>query len=169
MRRILLVVTFVVTAHCTVLAQGSTRSDFYNPGDPPKCNVSISREFIGFTEDIARDFTKNVSNLNRMLPDNFISTWADGEVLNKQQFLSLRADPSLKVQNFRIVNDQSYNACLNGYFAVATGIYVIEARIGDRDLSGQYRFTAVYAKHPGLWKPIAFHSSRLAQQTQLKN
>lgn len=169
MKTVVLVVVFVVMIHSELVAQVSTSSGLYKPGNPPQCNIPFSREFLGFTEEIARHFTEKNPNLQLLLPDDFISTWADGEVLNKKRFLSLRANPDLQVKRIHFVRDKSYNVCLYGYIAVVTGMYVLDATIKDRDLTGQYRFTAVYEKRPGKWRLIALHSSRLARPMQLEH
>jgi hypothetical protein len=159
----ILVVALISVIRTFAYAQGQPSAELYKPGDRPLCNVSIAGEFRQFTQEIGNDFTKGVSNLEMLLPEDFISTWSDGEILNKEQFIKLRRDTNLKVKRVR-VREQPYNACLYGYLTIVTGVYVLEATLGDRDLSGQYRFTAVYAKHPGHWRLEALHSSRLAQQ-----
>lgn len=159
MKSVLIAVGFVIIAHFEVFAQPDFR-----PGDPPTCNIPFTREFAWLTEEIGRDFTEPGSHLGFLLPDDFIFTWADGEVLDKEQFLRLRANPKLKIKSFKVVEDnKSYRGCLYGSLGMATGIYLLEGRLGDRKLGGWYRYTAIYAKRPGHWQPVAFHSSRLAQ------
>jgi hypothetical protein len=167
MKTVLLAILLLLVAPSVTLGQTNSQAGTYQPGDAPICNIPFASEFLDFTEWVGKDFTQRVSNLKLLLPDDFISTWADGEVLDKKQFLSLRANPNLQIKRFFVVRGKSYNACLYGYFAIVTGTYVLEGRIGDRDLSGQYRFTAFFSNRPGFsqgpWIMTALHSSHLVQ------
>jgi uncharacterized protein DUF4440 len=164
MKVALLAIAFLIVAPTSILGQGSPTAELYKSGDPPQCNIPFAREFGYFMQDLADDFTQRRSNPRVSLADEFTSTWPNGEVLDKKEFINLRANSNLRIKRINVVQDQSYNACLYGYLAVVTGTYVMEAKLTDRDLNGQYRFTAVFVKRPGFWQLVALHSSRLLGQ-----
>jgi uncharacterized protein (TIGR02246 family) len=102
----------------------------------------------------------DTATLDRILADDFSTVGTSGAVRNKAQWLADNKSGVLKAesQSFADVNVRVY-----GDAAVVTGLMTQKGQDKGADISGQIRFTRVYAKRNGQWRLVAGHNSRAVQ------
>jgi ketosteroid isomerase-like protein len=102
---------------------------------------------------------RDVTFLDRHLADDYVSTFPDGTILDKQgEIESLKSgDIALTEMTPREMNVHTY-----GEAAVITGRSTIKANVKGQPVSGEYRFTDVWVKQSGRWLAVASQVTRIA-------
>ncbi len=100
--------------------------------------------------------------LDEIIATDYTCTDPDGIVLTKPQYLeSLKSGESVVMSS--ITDDMRVREY--GDAAVVTGRTTVKGQYKGKDMSGQYRWTDVWAKdYMGRWKCVADHSSRIIAQ-----
>jgi ketosteroid isomerase-like protein len=100
--------------------------------------------------------------LDGILAADYTWTDPDGIVWTKPEYLeSLKSGESVITSS--IADDMNVRSY--GDMAVVTGCTTVKEQYKGKDVSGQYRWTNVWAKdYLGRWKCVSDHSSRIAQE-----
>ncbi len=98
--------------------------------------------------------------LEQYLADDYVSTFPDGTVLDKQgEIESLKSgDIALTEMTPSEMNVRTY-----GVAAVITGRSTIKAKGKGEKVSGEYRFTDVWIKQDNRWRAVASQVTRIAE------
>lgn len=123
------------------------------PDDVAKQLESLNR--AGMESYVKRD----VGFLEQHVADDYLSTFPDGSVLDKQG--EIRALESGAVV-LREVIASEMKVRVYGDAAVITGRSTIKAVVAGRDERGEYRFTDVWIKRVGRWLAVASQVTRIS-------
>jgi ketosteroid isomerase-like protein len=100
---------------------------------------------------------KDFAALDKMLPDDLVITFQDGEVLTKDEYIAALKKNS---GDFTIT-DYDQKVDLFGKTAIVRARYVVAV---GADVKLEFRYTTTFIKRKGRWEPIAFHSSPLVKK-----
>ena len=103
---------------------------------------------------------RDTAFLEQYLADDYVSTFPDGTVLDKQgEIESLKSgDIALTEMTPSEMNVRTY-----GGAAVITGRSTIKANVKGKKVSGEYRFTDVWIKQDNHWRAVASQVTRIAE------
>jgi len=103
---------------------------------------------------------RDTAFLEQYLPDDYVSTFPDGTVLDKQgEIESLKSgDIALTEMTPSEMNVRTYDGA-----AVITGRSTIKANVKGEMVSGEYRFTDVWIKQDNRWLAVASQVTRIAE------
>ncbi|HEX4037459.1 MAG TPA: nuclear transport factor 2 family protein [Acidobacteriaceae bacterium] len=102
--------------------------------------------------------SNNVTEMNRLLADDYIGISSNGTVENKDQALAQRRAGTVRITKLDL-NDTRVR--VYGDTAVVTSVAQLEGSNGDTDISGHYRYTRVYTRRRGEWRIVSFEASRI--------
>jgi uncharacterized protein (TIGR02246 family) len=155
MKRIVFVTVMMLTMQVSVIAQAQ---------GPRKDEISSVEHEIRRLEALSREATlKNDAEvLNQLLADNWMNTNAGGTVTTKAQLIEI-----LKTNAFKFISIENDDVKVRVYgdAAVVTGRSK-STRIGrdNTPVTGEVRFTRVYAKPDGRWQVVSAQSTPITQQ-----
>ena len=103
---------------------------------------------------------RDTAFLEQYLADDYVSTFPDGTVLDKQgEIESLKSgDIALTEMTPSEMNVRTYDGA-----AVITGRSTIKANVKGEKVSGEYRFTDVWIKQDNRWLAVASQVTRIAE------
>ena len=103
---------------------------------------------------------RDTAFLEQYLADDYVSTFPDGTVLDKQgEIESLKSgDIALTEMTPSEMNVRTYDGA-----AVITGRSTIKANVKGKKVSGEYRFTDVWIKQDNHWRAVASQVTRIAE------
>ena len=103
---------------------------------------------------------RNTAFLEQYLAEDYVSTFPDGTVLDKQgEIESLKSgDIALTEMTPSEMNVRTYDGA-----AVITGRSTIKANVKGEKVSGEYRFTDVWIKQDNRWLAVASQVTRIAE------
>ena len=103
---------------------------------------------------------RDTAFLEQYLADDYVSTFPDGTVLDKQgEIESLKSgDIALTEMTPSEMNVRTYDGA-----AVITGRSTIKANVKGEKVSGEYRFTDVWIKQDNHWRAVASQVTRIAE------
>jgi ketosteroid isomerase-like protein len=111
------------------------------------------------TERAAAVVRGDTAFLDKETSDEYILTGINGQVSDKAQMLAGFKSGANKLT----VDDLSdIKVHVYGDAAVVTGKAEVKGLMGGRDVSGQARFTRVYAKKAGHWQSVALQQTRIS-------
>lgn len=101
--------------------------------------------------------SNDVEANDRLLADNWMNTNANGTTTTKARLMELLKSSPFKIMS---IEDDDVMVRVYGDSAVVTG-RATSKRIGQDNavITGQVRFTRVYAKQKGQWKVVAAQST----------
>lgn len=102
---------------------------------------------------------RDTAFLETYLSDDYVSTFPDGAVLDKKGEIGALESGAVALTEMK---PTEMNVRVYGEAAVITGRSTIKARVEGRDLSGDYRFTDVWARRGGRWQAVASQVTRIA-------
>jgi|SRR5688500_17564219 ketosteroid isomerase-like protein len=103
---------------------------------------------------------RDIGFLERYLADDYTSTFPDGAVLDKKgEIESLRSGAIALTQ----MTPSEMHVRIYGDAAVLTGRSTIKAKVNGEEVSGEYRFTDVWAKRGNEWQAVASQVTRIAR------
>ena len=154
MTRIILITALILVIQALGIAQSDNRK---------KGETSAVEQEILKLEEVSRQATlkNDAVELDRLLADSWMNTNAIGTVTTKAQLMEL-----LKSSPFKFVSIENDDVKVRVYgdSAVVTGRSK-SVRIRDNaEVTGQVRFTRVYAKQQGHWQVVAAQSTPITQQ-----
>lgn len=101
--------------------------------------------------------TNNVSQMDHLLADDYIGITSNGTVETKTQALDQRRAGTVRITRLDLTDT---HVRVYGDTAVVTSLAEVEGTNGASNISGQYRYTRVYARRLGQWKIVSFEASR---------
>src|SRR5579875_1539598 len=104
------------------------------------------------------EVNNNVSEMGKLLADDYIGISANGTVQTKSETLDARKAGTVKIQSLNITD---LKVRIYGDTAVVTSKAALVGENGESDISGNYRYTRVYTKRLGRWKIVSFEASRM--------
>ncbi|MGC2400667.1 MAG: nuclear transport factor 2 family protein [Acidobacteriaceae bacterium] len=103
--------------------------------------------------------TNNVSEVDRLLADDYLGISANGTLETKADELARRRNGSLNITHLEL---SDIKVRIYGDTAVVTSKADLVGKYGDRDISGRYRYTRVYSNRDGQWRIVSFEASRVS-------
>lgn len=104
------------------------------------------------------ELSNNVSQMDRLLADDYVGISANGTVQTKTQALDQYKAGTLRIQSLDL---SDLKVRVFGDTAVVTSLATLSGVNGQSDISGNYRYTRVYNKRLGQWKIVSFEASRM--------
>lgn len=104
------------------------------------------------------ELNNNVSQMSKLLADDYIGISANGTVATKAQEIAQRRAGTIRIQSLDITD---LKVRVYGDTAVVTSKAALVGVNGQSDISGNYRYTRVYNKRLGRWKIVSFEASRM--------
>jgi hypothetical protein len=145
MKQILFIVALIIAASSICAGQAN--------GNAEQTLMNIENEL---TNALLKG---DVSAFDRYLADTFTFTDPGGGFSNKAQNLA-----ALKTLKFESSKIDSMKVQVYGNTAVVTYRTTDKGKIGDMDISGQYRWTDVFVKTNDQWQLVAGQGTRIMQQ-----
>jgi len=94
---------------------------------------------------------RDPSFVQRLAADNFIFIGPDGNSVGKADYVKAMTGPTV----FTTFDLAELKVRTVGDVAIVTGTAAITAKTSDKDESGKYAFTDVFAKKGGEWRAIS--------------
>ena len=117
------------------------------------------QELIGQNAEWARAArAADARALDRLLADDFTMTNADGETLNKKQYI---AELTSGVRKLTAVTPEGYQTRVHGSGAVLAHGGALAGEYKGRDMSGRYRWTHFFARRGRRWRCVATQVTRV--------
>lgn len=104
------------------------------------------------------ELSNNVSEMGKLLADDYLGISANGTVETKSETLDARRAGTVKIQSLDITD---LKVRIYGNTAVVTSKAALAGENGQSDISGNYRYTRVYTRRLGRWKIVSFEASRM--------
>ena len=101
----------------------------------------------------------NVSEVERLLADDYLGISANGTLETKADELTRRRSGSLHITQLEL---SDIKVRIYGDTAVVTSRADLIGKNGDRDISGRFRYTRVYSNREGQWRIVSFEASRVS-------
>ena len=95
--------------------------------------------------------------IDRIVADDFMATNPFGETRYKEEFIANIRDGS---PAYEYINREEPAVRMYGNVAVVTNRATLKGTYKGMDVTGPYRYTAVYVEREGQFKPVAIHFSR---------
>ncbi|HKR26414.1 MAG TPA: nuclear transport factor 2 family protein [Acidobacteriaceae bacterium] len=102
--------------------------------------------------------TNNVGQMDHLLADDYIGITSNGTVETKTQALDQRRAGTVRITKLDLTDT---HVRVYGDTAVVTSLADVEGTNGASNISGEYRYTRVYARRLGQWKIVSFEASRM--------
>lgn len=149
-RRVALVVSVALAACAPAQPAGSLRAQKHE-----------NRHEIEKIEDAWRNavLKSNISAMDSLLADDYMAITASGTLETKEKTLAnLRAG----LIHFSSIDFSERKLRFYGTTALVTSRAEVTGVTANRDISGSYRYTHVYARDAqGKWKIVSFEASRI--------
>ena len=100
----------------------------------------------------------NVSELDRLLADDYVGITSNGTVETKKEAVDQRAAGTVRITKLDLTDT---HVRVYGDTAVVTSLADLVGTNGATDISGKYRYTRVYNRRLGQWKIVSFEASRM--------
>lgn len=125
-------------------------------------NTPDSADVAGDLTVQERIWTEAIKNrdrqvLDRLLADDFIFTDDEGNVYDKEQYISAIVD-LIRVASYTV--DQTA-VHVYGDTGIVAGRWTGTQTIEGKDASGAFRFTDTFVRRPGGWQGVASHDTRI--------
>jgi ketosteroid isomerase-like protein len=134
----------------------------------PKGQQHESRHEIDRLEDAWRNaiLKSNTAVMDRLLAEDYLAITSSGLVQTKAQTLANLKSGRVHMGSLN-VSDRKVR--FYGRTAVVTSLAAVQATTSDGDISGNYRYTRVYARDAaGTWKIVSFEASKIREQGEHK-
>lgn len=96
--------------------------------------------------------TKDISFLRELLATDAVVGNSQGQVLDKEQFLKVHADPERTLKELKADDIQVH--IYNGDAAVLTEHIIIDGNDHGKPFGGNFRFVRVFALQNGRWRVV---------------
>jgi ketosteroid isomerase-like protein len=100
----------------------------------------------------------DVKLFDELMSDAFIFTGPDGSVQDRTQVLSNFETGAYSFDSFNMDDIHVYSY---GEAAVSSGRILLAGSFQGQDMTGNYRYTNVYAKPKGRWQIVAVQANRI--------
>jgi ketosteroid isomerase-like protein len=123
---------------------------------------SAHKEIEGLELDWRQaQLNNNVTEVDRLLADDYLGISANGTLETKQDELSRRRSGTLHISELEL---SDIKVRIYGDTAVVTSRAELVGKSGDRDISGRFRYTRVYSNRQGQWRIVSFEASRISDE-----
>ena len=102
---------------------------------------------------------RDIGFLERHLSEDYVSTFPDGTVLDKQGEIELLKSGAVAMSE---MTPSEMNVRIYGETAVITGQSTIKAIVKGEEVSGEYRFTDIWVRQHDHWQAVASQVTRIA-------
>ena len=110
--------------------------------------------------------SSNTTAMNSLLADDYTAITANGTLQTKQDWLASLRSGRL---HFSTLNVSDRKVRFYGDTAVVTSRAEVRGTGSDGEVSGNFRYTRVYARNPhGKWKIVSFEASRIRKPRGIK-
>jgi ketosteroid isomerase-like protein len=109
----------------------------------------------------AADTKTDVAALDRLLASDFVQINLNGQLETKAQRLAALKSGERKFES-KTINDMKVQ--LLGDVAIVYGLSTTKGTLQCRDMSGQFRWTDVFAKRNGRWQAVTTQSTKVVKQ-----
>jgi len=99
---------------------------------------------------------RDVKSLDRILADDFMLIWINGQISGKREMLANVAARKADIDPFET---EDVNVRIYGDAAILTGRFTQTARLGERHETNQFRYTDVYHRTRRGWQVVSAHAS----------
>ncbi len=146
MKRVVVVLAFIVAASALALAQAS----------------NVEQTIKGLMEQVRQANLKgDAATFDKLLTDDYIWIKGDGTTSTKAEVLENFKSGKLKLD---AVDVSDMKVRVYGDAALVNGTVNVKGHFGDTDISGQSRFVRVWVKRKGQWQSVSLQNTRVAQQ-----
>ncbi len=146
MKRIVIVLAFIVAASALALGQGG----------------NVEQSIKALTEQLNQAALKgDAATYDKLMADDYISISILGATSTKAQILENYKSGKTK---FEAINVLDTKVRVYGDTALVNYTANVKGHSGATDLSGQYRVVRVWVKRKGQWQSVSFQATRVAQQ-----
>jgi uncharacterized protein (TIGR02246 family) len=139
-----------------VLAHGADKKGNKDSGNVEQTILKLEQDWANALK------TGDVAAIERIEADDYTFTDPEGKVSGKAEDIADLKSGDFKAQSMDL-KDMKVRV-LDDDAAVVTGVMDLKATQKGKDISGQYRFTDVFAKRNGRWQPVASQGTRIAAQ-----
>lgn len=150
MKKLIIIALFIIAAATFAFSQKKS--------EPFEKTNAEAQKVVQYMFDWANfSNKKDAAALERLLPDDLVITFQDGEVLTKTEYIAqFKANRS----DYKITYLEQKVDLFNDDVAVLRAIYLVE--IGEASI--QFRTTVTFLKRKKQWQAVAFHSSPLIKK-----
>ncbi|HYL97464.1 MAG TPA: nuclear transport factor 2 family protein [Blastocatellia bacterium] len=99
----------------------------------------------------------DVEAIDRIVSEDFMATNPFGETRYKEEFIANIRDGS---PAYKYINREDPEVRIYGNVAVVTGNARTEGTYKGMDVSGPYRYTAIYVQDASRWRSVGIHFTR---------
>lgn len=134
----------------------------------PKAQQHTSRHQIDQLEDAWRNaiLKSNIATMDRLLAEDYLAITSSGLVQTKEETLANLKSGRVHMASLS-VSDRKVR--FYGRTAVVTSLAEVNATTPDGNISGNYRYTRVYARDAsGNWKIVSFEASKIREPFEHK-
>lgn len=128
----------------------------------PRAERHESRHEIYHLEGLWRDaiVKGDTTAMSSLLADDYMAITPFGTLQNKQQTLDNLSSGRWHIS---VLNQVELKVRFYGTTALVTSLVEVQGTSPDGDISGDYRYTRVYARDPkGNWKIVNFEANRIS-------
>ncbi|MGA7522951.1 MAG: nuclear transport factor 2 family protein [Acidobacteriaceae bacterium] len=126
---------------------------------PHRERPNVRKEIEGLEQQWRQAIlTNNVSEMDYLLADDYIGITSNGTIETKAQDLAQRRAGTVRITELDL---SDIHIRVYGDTAVVTSKAQLQGTNGASDISGEYRYTRVYARRYGHWKIVSFEASRM--------
>ena len=142
----------------TATAFSQTRTSHRQPvGRGAGDEQTIRKVAADLSDDLAHNSTAHAS----LLADEFVLTRANGDVVDKKQFVSDIETGTRKTDSYA-PDDVKVHVYTTA--ALVTGSATVKSKYKGQDLSGKFRFTMMLVKRAGRWQCVSWQATRIGEQ-----
>jgi len=121
--------------------------------------VTTEQSLMKMEQEMADALVKNdVSVWDKYSADNSVFTDPGGMVMNKAETMAMFKSGDLKIESTKIGD---MKVAMYGDTAIVTYKTTDKLTVKGKDMSGEYRWTDVFAKVGGKWKLVAGQGTRV--------
>lgn len=125
-------------------------------------NASLAKEAEALNREWMQSYVRgDVDFLERYLADDYVSTFPDGTVYDKQGEIEALKSGAVALTE---MTPREMNVRIYGETAVITGRSAIGARTNGQDVAGELRFTDVWVKQQNRWLAVASQATRIVER-----
>jgi ketosteroid isomerase-like protein len=138
------------------------------PAGPPRPHKHEHRRQIDLLEDSWRNavMKSDAAQMEKLLADDYMAITASGTLQTKAEALAGLHSGQTHITTLDI-SDRKVR--FYGTTALVTSLAEVQGTTADGDLSGNYRYTHVYARDAqGTWKIVSFEASRIREPGEHK-
>lgn len=158
-------VKYLLTPSCLLAILLSVSPVFATQSRPgmPRSQRHASRHEIEKLEQDWREavLRRNVTAMDALLADDYIAITSDGRLQSKDETLASLRNGNVQ---FASLDFSDRKVRFYGQTALVTSRAEVSGTSANKDISGSYRYTRVYARDGhGAWKIVSFEISRIRE------